>query len=242
MVKAVFMGIALVTAVGSAFGAGSIVSSFQSPFYASYPKGMDYYGGYIYHVSNANTTCYQTTTTGSIVRSMTFPGSMRGVHFTGSYFWASNDVAVFRLDTSGSVLNSFSTAAARYGLTFDGTYIWGSTAISPNLISKMTTAGSILASFVGPGTFNGGLDYADGYLWVADWPASGAGIYRITTTGSVVESYRPVPGGYQTPGVCWDGNYVWFNDYATPRYVYRMTTVITNLVPASLGKIKSIYR
>lgn len=241
MRTAFFVGVGLLAAAGIAVGAGSIISSFPSPI-STYGKGLDYYGGYIYHVTNANRICYQTTTTGSVVRSITFPSTMRGVHFTGSYFWASDNVAVYRLNTSGSVLNSFSTNLAHYGLAFDGTYIWGSTARVNNQITRMTTTGSVVSSFRAPGSFVGDLDWVGGYLWVCDWPTSG-GLYRVTTTGSVVESYVPPPGPSSRPsGVCWDGSYLWFLSYTTPRYVYQMDTVTTSILPASLGRIKSIYR
>lgn len=241
MRKKVLAGIVLVLAAGTALGAGSIISSFPSPI-STYGKGLDYYGGYIYHVTNANTTCYQTTTTGSIVRSITFPSTMRGVHFTGSYFWTSDNTRIFRLTTAGSILSTISTAAAWYGLAFDGTYLWGSNAVT-DLVTKMTTTGSVLASFKGPGSMNGDMDWDGSHLWICDWPSSGAGLYRMTTTGSVVESYVPPPGPTTQPsGCCWDGNYLWFLSYTAPRYVYQMTTTITNVLPSSLGKIKSIYR
>jgi hypothetical protein len=240
MRKNISVGIGLVIGAVTAFGAGSIVSSFPSPI-STYGKGLDYYGGYIYHVTNANTTCYQTTTTGSIVRSITFPSTMRGVHFTGSYFWTSDNTRIFRLTTAGSIVSTISTAAAWYGLAFDGTYLWGSNAVT-DLITKMTTTGSVLASFNGPGSMNGDMDWDGSHLWICDWPSSG-GLYRMTTTGSVVESYVPPPGPTSQPtGVCWDGNYLWFLNYNTPRFVYQMTTMITNVMPSSLGKIKSIYR
>lgn len=231
----------IVLAGVTAFGAGSIISSFASPI-STYGKGLDYYGGYIYHVTNANTTCFQTTTTGSIVRSITFPSQMRGVHFTGSYFWTSDSTRIFRLTTTGSILGTISTAAAWYGLAFDGTYLWGSNA-STQMITKLTTTGSVVTSFKPPGSLCGDMDWDGSYLWLCDWPSSGAGLYRMTTTGSVVESYVPPPVTSPRPsGCCWDGNYLWFLNYNTPRYVYQMDTNITTVLPSSLGKIKSLYR
>lgn len=242
MRKRIIINFVFAAVAAGAFGAGSIVSSFPSPFW-TFGKGLDFHGGYIYHVTNATRTCYQTTTTGSIVRSITFPNDMRGVHFTGSYFWASDNVAVYRLDTNGSVLNSFATVWAHYGLTFDGTYIWGSTVNSGNLITKMTTEGSVVSSFEGPGSYNGDLDWDSGYLWVCDWPVSGGGLYRITTTGSVVESYVPPSGPTTRPsGCCWDGDYLWFLNFSEPRYVYQIDTARTSITPTSIGKVKALFR
>ena len=236
--------IATLCAAGAAFAAGSIISSFQSPFHPTYVKGIDYYGGYIWHVSNAVNTIYQTTTTGSVVSSFTGPRSTTGVHCTGSYLWTCSysPAMVYYLTTTGTIVRSFSGPTDGYGLSFDGTYLWFSSARSGNMIYRMTTTGSVLNSFSGPGSFNGGIDYTNGYIWVADWPGANAGIFRITTTGSTVESYRPVPTGSRTPGVCWDGNYVWYNDYSGTHYVYRMTTNLTSIVPSSIGKVKAMFR
>ncbi|HUV87191.1 MAG TPA: hypothetical protein VMX79_08765 [bacterium] len=224
---------------GTAFGAGSIISSFRSP--AASPIGMCYQGGYLYHMNHPAGVIYQTTTTGSIIRSITGPASGIGVHFTGSYFWVStySPSMIYRLSSSGSILQSFTGPAAGYGITTNGTYLWYSSARSGNMVWQLTTAGSVIRSFAGPGSFNGGLDWdSRGNLWLANWPSSGGGVFRLTTTGSVVESYSGVG---RPSGCAWDGSYVWYCDY-NGKYVYQMDTVITSVLPESLGRIKSIYR
>ncbi|NIT37440.1 MAG: hypothetical protein GTN49_13255 [candidate division Zixibacteria bacterium] len=243
MRKGILVTMSVVLAAGAAFAAGSIISSFRSPFYPGYAKGMDHRGQYLYHVSNYRNYIYETTTTGSIVRSITAPRMTMGVYFTGSYFWTCSfsPAMVYYLTTTGSVVRSFAGPAYGYGLTYDGRYLWYSSAIADR-IYRLTTTGSVVMSFSHPGTFAGGLDWANGYIWAADWPSSGSGVYRVTTTGSVVESYRPVPNGGRPSGCAWDGNYLWYVDYNSPRYVYQITTALTSIVPSSLGKIKSIYR
>lgn len=228
-------------AVSTAFGAGSIISSFRSP--SSYVMGLGYHSPYIYHSDYSGTRIHQTTTTGSVVRTIPGRSGILGVDFTGTYFWIccyTSPYYIYQLTSAGSVVRSFSGLAAGYGCTFDGTYVWVSSARSYN-VYRFTTTGSFVTSFRGPGSFPGGLDWANGYLWLGDWPSSGAGIFRLTTTGSVVESYRPVPSGGRSAGVAWDGSYIWYSDYSNS-YIYQMDTVLTSVVPASVGKIKSIYR
>ncbi len=240
MRKELSVAVALVLAAGTAFGAGSIISSFPSP-HSNWPKGMAYHAGYLYHGSNYSyNRIYQTTTTGSVVRTITCPTNTVGVEFTGTYFWTCtySPTYIYQLTSTGSVVKSFYSPVAT-GITFDGTYLWGST-WNNNTVYKLTTAGSVLSSFQGPASAVSGLDWANGYIWLANRRAP-TGVYRITTTGSVVESYAPAPGASEPMGCAWDGNYLWYCNY-NPRYVYQIDTAITSIVPSSLGKIKSIYR
>lgn len=238
-----FVVTCFVLAAGTAFGAGSLISYFRSP--CGEPVGMCYHGGYIYHMDNRTGRIYQTTTTGSVVRSLAGPSGGIGVHFTGTHFWVStySPGMVYYLNSSGSVVNSFSGPAPGYGITTNGTYLWYSSGASGNRVWQLTTTGSIVASFKGPGIWSGGLDWdSRGYLWLADWPAPRGSIYRLTTTGSVAESYSPVPVVARSSGCAWDGSCVWFCDYTYPNLVYQMDTTVTSVMPESLGKIKSIHR
>lgn len=241
MRKGISLTVCLVLVAGTAFGAGSIISSFRSP--CSYVMGMGYHSPYLYHADYTTSRIYTTTTTGSVVRSMSAPASSLGVDFTGTYFWVAcySPSMIYQLTSTGSTVRSWSGPASGYGITYGGTYVWFSSARSGNNIYQYTTVGSLVRSFRGPGTFNGGLDWANGYIWVGDWPATNAGVFRITTTGSVVESYRPVPSRGRSAGVAWDGGYLWYSEN-TSRYVYKIDTVLTSIVPTSIGKIKSIYR
>lgn len=232
-------------AVSMAFGAGSIISMFGTPVTYE-PAGICYYGNYLYHMSNREGAIFQTTTTGSVVRSIPGQSHGFGVHFTGTHFWTTIYMPgmVYYRDSNGSILNSFAGPAEGYGITFDGTHLWYSSARAGNHVWRLTTTGSIVSSFVGPGMFNGGISWdARGYIWLADWrPGYAGGIYRVTTSGSVVESYVPPPMGSRPCGCAWDGMYVWYCVFDSPRRVYQMDTLLTSVLPASVGKIKSIYR
>lgn len=236
---------ALLAAVGSVFGAGSIVSSFLSPC-SNRSDGMCYCGGYLYIMDYPVGTVYRTTTNGSVLGSWAGPRNGSGVHFTGTHFWTntySPGWAYYR-DSNGSILASFAGPAPGYGITSDGTYLWYSCALTRNTVWQLTTTGSVIGSFGGPGRWCSGLDWDPrGYLWVADAPYGGVtGIYRVTTNGSVVESYSPLPVAFQPVGCAWDGSYVWYCDFWPPLYVYQMDTVVTSVEPASIGKVKALFR
>ena len=234
-------GVVLVAA--AAFAAGSIISSFRSP--SEYVSGMAYHSPYLYHGSQRTVNINVTTTTGSLVRRIRALTAIWDVDFTGTYFWVSTWTSpywVYRLTSTGSVMGSFRGPARGYGITYDGRYLWYSSPDAGNMVWQLTTAGSVVSSFKGPGSYNGGLDWdSRGYLWLCDWPGSGGGVFRMTTVGSVVESYRPIPAGRRPSGCAWDGNYVWYCTYNS-RYVYQLDTVITSIVPASLGKVKALFR
>jgi streptogramin lyase len=243
MRKGILLTACLVLVAGTALGAGSIISSFRSP--ATYVMGMGYYSPYLYHADYSGRRICVSTTTGSLVRTVSAPAGTLGCDFDGTYYWVAgySPAYLYQLTSTGSVLRSWSvpSGASPYGITFDGTYVWYSSARSGNMIYQYTSVGSLIKSMSGPGSFNGGLDWANGYIWVGDWPSTNAGVFRITTTGSTVESYRPVPSGGRSAGVAWDGGYLWYSNY-TNYYVYKIDTVLTSILPSSLGKIKSIYR
>jgi len=244
--KVLFTAFALLAA-GSVFaGTFQVVSSFASQ--KTWRKGLEYAGGYLYTTSNySDNTIHVYTTTGSLVRTIPTPASSMGVevtHAPSGYIWVNtfSPYNGYRMVLStGSVVTSFSGPASGYGITSDGTYLYWST-VTSDLMYVLTTTGSVVRSFTQPGSFPCGWDYmAPGYLWTCTFSSSN-GIYLVTTGGSLVDSFDPSTFGCtSTSGVTWDGNYLWYCNY-NPRYVYQIDTVITSIVPSSLGKIKSVYR
>lgn len=109
------------------------------------------------------------------------------------------------------------------------------------MLYTMTTTGSVVRSFRQPGTFPGGVDYvAPGYLWLTNWSGSPL-LYYCTTMGSVIDSFS-TPGCARPSGVTWDGNYVWYHDYSSPNLCIRAKVNFTGIAPASLGKVKALFR
>lgn len=237
-------------AASAAATGGSIIRSFESPC-NDRTDGIDYRDGYIYH-ANFNGPCevLKTTVAGSVVSSLQEPPYACGVDFTGSDFWAyaywprvPRD-RIYRLNRDGSVVASFAAPSYGYDVTFDGGNLWYSTAGNHywNYVYKLTTAGSVLSSFQAPhgrGYLNKGLDWGGSYLWLAQASEVDGLVYQMTTAGSVV--YSVSMPGRQLTGVAWDGKHVWFADGGTA-WVYQMTWSGIGVAPASVGKVRALFR
>ena len=229
---------------------GSIIRSFESPC-NDRTDGIDYRDGFIYH-ANYNGPCelLKTDKKGRIISSLAEPAGAIDLDFTGSTYWVyayrsqlPHD-RVFRVDSKGSIVASFPAPAYGRGLAYAGDYLWYSTAGNHywNYVYKLTTAASVVSSFQAPhgqGFLNQGLDWDGLYLWLAQAGVGGGNIFRMTTSGSIVSSlYLPV---YRPTGITWDGSCVWMADDASD-WVYQMTWTEVAVAPASLGRVKALYR
>ena len=217
---------------GTAFaGTASIMASFPTPCRSS-AYGIDYYDGQLYHADGPYRTIYKTDTVGSVLG--VIPTTMRpfGIDRTQTEFWTDDSAAmIYRLETTGSFIRSFKGPGVRSGgVAFGEGFIWYT---SGPTVFKLTPNGSIRDSFDLPGGLHGICWYASN-LWVADW--SQGKIYQTTEAGSIIESITPVGTPY---GVTWDGSYLW---YTANGYVYQVSISHTPVAPASLGKVKAIYR
>jgi glycosidase len=247
MKRSLLFTIVVLLAATSVFaGTLTVVSSFTSA--KNWRKGLEYAGGYLYTTSNySDNSILVYTTTGSLVRSIPTPASAMGVEVSNApsgYLWLNtfSPANGYRMVlSSGSVAASWSGPASGYGITSDGTYLYWSTT-SSDMMYVLTTTGSVVRSFTQPGGFPGGCDYvAPGYLWLCNWSGSPF-IYYCTTMGSVIDSFS-TPGAARPSGVTWDGNYVWYHEYSgTTGPVFRATVNFTNVAPASVGKVKALFR
>ena len=229
---------------------GSIVRSFETPC-SDRTDGIDFWGGYIYH-ANYNGPCelLKTDTAGSLVGSLAEPANAIDLDYDGSSYWVyaySSQLPhdrIFRVNARGSVVASFPAPSYGRGLAYAGDYLWYSTAGNHywNYVYKLTTAASVVSSFQAPngrGFLNKGLDWDGRYLWLALAGSAGGYIYRMTTDGSVVASLF-VPAFCPT-GVGWDGSCVWMADDESD-WVFQLTWTEVAVGPASLGRVKALYR
>lgn len=243
--KMFFTIVAVLAASTVLAGTLSVVSSFVSQ--KTWRKGLEYAGGYLYTTSNySDNTIHVYTTTGSLVRTIPTPTSAMGVevsHAPSGYLWLNtfSPYNGYRMVlSSGSVVTSFAGPASGYGISSDGTYLFWST-VTSDMLYTLTTTGSVVRSFTQPGGFPGGVDYvAPGYLWLCNWSGSPF-IYYCTTMGSVIDSFS-TPLVARPSGVTWDGNYVWYHDYNSPNLCVRARVNFTNVAPASVGKVKALFR
>ena len=227
---------------GMAFaGTASVVGSWPSPATTGI-GGLALSGGYLYHAGGpSRNMVFVTTTGGSRVRSFGVAPEVAAVDLTfdPTSLWTCNAVGrVFRLDPSeGIIMASWYMPEAGQGIAYGGGLWWYA---SRDRIYKILATGSILSSFYHPGRDFGGLDYADGYLWAVDRGMSQ--ICQLTEGGSLVSSIQRPPGIYGITRTSGAGPaYIWYTDIPT-RYVYQITAGYTPVAPASLGKIKALYR
>jgi hypothetical protein len=144
---------------------------------------------------------------------------------------------VNRRDTSGSITSSFPVNALNGGLTYDGTYFW-ITSTSPHTFWRYTTGGSYVSSFTVPfEPFDPGWDGT--YLYCGTYQPDQS-IYRLTTNGSVVESVAP-PVNFPW-GCCCDGEYLWVSTTVGTNYIWKLDLGDIAVAPASLGRVKAVYR
>jgi len=122
-------------------------------------------------------------------------------------------------------------ASSAYGITYVDDFLWLSA--SRSTLYKLTTTGFVVKSFILPNPrVYSGLCWKAPYLWIAN----GRAVQQITQSGSVIESF-PVTG--YSEGVSWDASYLW---YSAGTWIYRAEVKFTAVAPASLGKVKTLYR
>jgi hypothetical protein len=191
-----------------------------------------YAGGYNWRVY---------TTAGSWVSS--FPAPVTSAQYGAAYqgrsrYWAGSQTTdtIYLFDAGSSVVSSF-PATNPYGITWDGTYLWWLGA--DDVFRQCSSSGSVIKTFTASPITNGrDLGWDGRYLWCPD--SSRDYVYRLTTDGSIIASFR-APGG-STYGCTYDGDYLWVTDISTPRYAYRIDIGYTSVTPASFGKIKATFR
>jgi hypothetical protein len=238
--KIIATTLAVAAAAGGALaGFGDVVSSFPHPGGVGF-SGLAWDGTYLWFAGQPATHFIRTTTTGSFIGSFNIGGSysyIRGLTFDGVYLWYSwGDIVLGydykRITTTGSFISGFGGLPYTFGpgVTWESPYLWCGPA-------KFTTGGSFVASFNPPFKLGTDLGWYGHRLWVG---GPGNHMYNVTTNGSVVASF-PVPAGGKAAGTTFDGQYLWLiND--TNKWVYQVDVDVIGVDPASMGKVKALYR
>jgi streptogramin lyase len=173
-------------------------------------------------------------------------GCAAGVIGSTGYYWVvSNSGTMYQCGfNSGSVYNSFSIPGSYpYGVTFRDSgsiyYVYYTDRSARRLYRMNSTTGSIYGSYTLSFPPND-LAYDDrGFLWIADSTASV--IRRCSMSGSVYDSFSVASYGYPA-GVGFDGTYVWVGINAPLHRILRFEVEGVGIEPASLGKIKTVFR
>jgi hypothetical protein len=244
-VKIPYFIIVAIIAATSAWGVfGDIISSIPSP--ARYPQSLAWDGNYLWCFCCEDYMFYRVVpASGSVVSSfrlsLTAPG--KGLAYAGGYLYHITDKpdVVYRITTTGSIVdwfsNPFAQAMRSGGFTYDGRHLWF-TSIHPHIFWEMTTSGSVVSSF---GTSFYPFDPAwDGDYLICGTYSPSHMLYRLTTTGSIVESAAP-PANYPW-GCCFDGTYMWVSTTVGSNYIWKLDAEGASAIsPASVGKVKALF-
>lgn len=236
MIKIIGVAVSL-TAAASFAGFGDVVSSFPKPP-APPASGLAWDGSYLWFCGEPSDLFLCTDTRGSLISSFRL-----GIGYTyiealtsdGEYLWYSTHMMgrpyyYHCVTKTGSGVSNFmaSWPNDRGGLAWEPGqpgYLWGGSA-------QYTTAGSVVSTFT-PQIDLGELAWYGHKLWTA---ISGRA-YNITTKGSVVASFR-LPN--ETGGaVTFDGSYLWL---ISGDWVCQIDIDVVGVDPASMGKVKALYR
>jgi hypothetical protein len=237
----------LVATAASAHAFGSLVRSFRAP--DAFPNGVAFLTNTVYINTNSLKMCWETTTTGSVIRSFNSPttgnmGTAVGTIGGTLYRWivSYRPTVIYRVvATTGSVVNSFTAPGTYpYGVAFrSSSYIYYTESGTLRQLFLMhPTTGSIYASYQLTFDPNDVAYDSRGYLWIVD---SARVVRRCTLTGSTTASFSVASYGYAS-GCGYGGNYVWVGFNAPLHSILQFTSSGTAVTPTSLGKVKTLFR
>jgi hypothetical protein len=242
-------------------GMGDVLTSWQSPGPYNLVNGIAFEGEYIWLNNAAGETkgVFKCTKTGSVIKEMGFPysgwGPAYALTFDGEYLWTIfhqpvgiNKYSNFvRYTTTGSEVKFFTTRTKppydySIAVSWDGQFLWTDERRygreRPDA-AKYTTNGTFVASFAMAAYVATDAGYYHNQLWYAGL-RPGAYIYGSGIGGTVVASFA-APGG-SCRAVGFDGEYLWTADRNTPQYIYKVDIDVVDVAPASVGRVKALYR
>lgn len=243
--------LALALAAGTAFAAlGDVVSSFRSP--SSELRGLARSDTVLFALcyTSPNVVYRFHPVTGSIYGWWNTPRSTknRGLAFSeGGRVWVGcfeNDYVYDCAAATGSIRASWSAGHDPYGVAphCTGDAGRGTTALfvadsQPGYIWRHNlSTGSILSSFRRGARWDVAYDHRNRFIWS---PWSSKVIYACNTSGSLVSSF--VGPADEPTGLAYYGQYLFVG--CTNGYVYRVHCPgPVSTTPASLGKVKALYR
>ena len=269
MRKVLFLTAALTLSAAFAFGAlGDIVASFPAP--ANYPIALavpNNYTNYLWvYCNNSPYRVYRVSgTTGSIfsffyplygdkTRGLTYSYGGGGGLPAGSYLWMGNyqNDNIYRCRyTDGLPYAVIPAYHDMYGglavrATGDGgrtPALMLSSDDNPATVYRQSlTSGSIYNAFYpSAGLYDLAWDWRNGIVWTGCFSNK---VYGYTESGSLVTSFE-LPVSYPI-GFAYTTNYLWVSTTSGSQRIWQIHcpefTDNTNVVPASVGKIKATFR
>jgi len=258
-------------AAGAAAGAGTILNSFLVPgVSANGPRGLAFNGADTYAVAD-NRALNQVrvlkfTYNGSfasVVSSFNCPTNIRwamDLAWRSGYLYVAEDLAapnavarVFALnDATGSILASFNGpypgGVHLNGLAWDGVNLHTSSYDSP-WIFRLAPSGGVVDFWAAPHAHLNGLAFGGDKLWLVSTRPE-YDVFRCARGGGVLGSFKFDVNDEYVGGACWGRDTLqtlFISTYSGGKYVYEVSAVETGepgaaVAPASLGRVKALYR
>jgi hypothetical protein len=251
MKKASVTAVAVLAAAGAAFGWGKLVSSFLCPPGHINPVGVSCYGSYVWISTTQPDRICQCTYNGAVVRY--FSGRTDGTYglavgnMAGTvFFWEVSDETdrIYRRNaTSGSTVRSWSTPRGMpYGAGFrqagSAYYIYHTDWYGR--LYRMSAAYGQLQTSYSLSYHPGDCAYGAGYLWITE--PDGYRVRKAREDGRGVDHFSTSAWG-RPLGIGYSSGYVWVGIGNPVNRILRFTaTSGTDVAPASLGKVKAVFR
>jgi glutamine cyclotransferase len=130
---------------------------------------------------------------------------VHGVSYDGQSIWFASGEALHAISPSSGQLQRSLSVPARAGTAFDGRYLYQ---LAGSVIQKIDPeTGRVLAKLPAPAQNLSGMAWAEGYLWIGEYPART--IHQVDPeTGAIVRSLqsdRYVTGVTWAQGELWHG-------------------------------------
>ena len=266
--KVLFLIVLITSAAGPAFGgAGDVINYFSLPGVTEYgPRGLAYDPDWdVYYVTTPvgpnNVRVIKFTYDGSTASVVSSFSCDSELYWPMDAAWENNLAVAEDLlgetdparvlwiaDGTGDLVSSFAgpydPADHLNGLTWTGSSLFASSYDS-TVIYELTTTGSVISSFEVPKDHVNGLAYGAGYLWAITTEPHYE-VYKLTTTGSIVASYAYDADDAYVGGACWardDMESLFVATFSGDKYIYEIGFAEdTTVLPATLGRIKALYR
>jgi hypothetical protein len=238
---------------------GQIIASWQGPGPYNRVNGIAFEGEYIWLNNEAGERkgVFKCTKAGSVIKEMGFPyhgwGPAYALAFDGVYLWTIFHQPVgtikynhyVKYTTNGSeaghfVAHPFPIYDLSVSISWDGEYLWTDERSSgeETKAGKYTTAGSLVGTFAVPQAWRTDAAYYNNQLWTG---GPNDNVYGMNIGASTFVASFAAPGG-SCAAVGFDGEYLWTADRNKPQYIYKVDIEVVAVAPASVGKIKTLYR
>ncbi len=235
---------------------GQVLASYPNPA-GSGGRGLARADAILYLVDNHNPgVVYRLNPlNGSILSWYTLPyaGVNAGLAYqSGGYLWVGNDTNnyVYRVNAdTGSIYSSWNANHDPMGLdaqcTGDGgtgtSFILGTDSAPSAIFTHDLGTGSIISSVTisAASDYDCAFDWRNSLLWIGNM--AGGYVMGYSPSGTLMGSF-PTPGAYPS-GMAYYGQYLFIGCSGDNRiYVVTCPQNFYDVAPASLGKVKVLYR